>query len=112
MFRALEMMTYDLLCLYSNTVPKYLEQSIRDTQPVAPVRSKEILQFVQQGPSEVLDHSDSVLFPDAKLQEKVMPYTCRHRFVTRLERQLNNCPLRVLKQFLEDLRYGKVLRLY
>jgi hypothetical protein len=34
MFRTLEMMTLDLLCLYSNTVPKYLEQSIRDTQPV------------------------------------------------------------------------------
>ncbi len=62
MFRTLEMTTLDLLCLYCNTVPKYLEQSIRDTQPVAPVRSKEIFQFIQQGPSEVLDHSDSVLF--------------------------------------------------
>ncbi len=31
MFRVLEMMTSDLLCLYSNIVPKYLEQSIRDT---------------------------------------------------------------------------------
>jgi hypothetical protein len=65
MFRTLEMMTLDLLCLYSNTVSKYLEQSIRDTQPVVPVRSKEIFQFIQQGPSEVLDHSDSVLFPDS-----------------------------------------------
>jgi hypothetical protein len=69
------MMTLDILCLYSNTVPKYLEQSIRDTQSVAPVRSKKIFQFIKQGPSEVLDHSDSVLFPDAKLQEKVMTYT-------------------------------------
>ncbi len=59
---------------------KYLEQSIRDTQSVTPVRSKEILQFVQQGPSEVLDHSDSVLFPDAKLQEKVMSYTFTHGY--------------------------------
>ncbi len=25
MFRVLEMMTLDLMCLYSNTVPKYLE---------------------------------------------------------------------------------------
>ncbi len=33
MFRALEMMTLDLLRLYSNnTVPKYLEQSIRDSK--------------------------------------------------------------------------------
>ena len=77
MFRALELMAFDLLCLYSNIVPYYLEQSIRNTQPVAPVRSKEIFQFIQQGPSEILDHCDSVLFPDAKLQEKVMSYTCR-----------------------------------
>jgi hypothetical protein len=41
-----------------------------------------------------------------------MTYTCRHRFVTRHERQLNNCPLCVLKQFLEALRYGKVLSLF
>jgi hypothetical protein len=70
MFRTLEMMTLDLLCLYSNTVPKYLEKSIRDTQSVAPVRSKEIFQFIQQGPSEVLDHADSVLFPDANLKRR------------------------------------------
>ncbi len=65
-----------LQCYYF--FPKYLDQSIRSTQPVNPVRSKEIFQFIQQGPSEVLDHFDSVLFPDAKLQEKVMSYTCRH----------------------------------
>ena len=78
MFRVLEMMTLDLLCLYSDTVTKYLDQSIRNIQPVNPVRSKEIFQFIQQGPSEVLDHFDSVLFPDTKLQKKVMTYTYRH----------------------------------
>jgi hypothetical protein len=96
MFRVLELKTLDLLCLYSNTVPWYLEQSIRNTQLVAPVRSKEIFQFIQQVPSEVLDHFDPVLFPDAKLQKKVMSYTCRHRFLPHHERQLLNCPLHVL----------------
>jgi hypothetical protein len=36
MFRALKLMTLDRLCLYFNTVPLYLDQSIRNTQPVAP----------------------------------------------------------------------------
>ncbi len=31
-----------------------------------------IFQFIQEGPFEVLDHFDSVLFPDGKLQEKVI----------------------------------------
>jgi hypothetical protein len=39
MFRDLEWITLDLLCLYSNDVPQDLEQSIRNSQPVAPVRS-------------------------------------------------------------------------
>jgi hypothetical protein len=106
MIRVLELITLDLLCLFSNTLPWYLEQSIRNTQLVVPGRSKEIFQFIQQVPSEVLDHFDSVLFPDAKLQKKVMPYTCRHRFVPRHERQLLNCPLHVLQQFLKALHYA------
>jgi hypothetical protein len=98
-----------ILCLYSNTVSCYLEQSIRNTQPVVTVRLKEIFQFIQEGPSEVFDQFDSVFFPDAKLEEEVMSYTCRHRLVSRHERQLINCPLCVLKQV---LRYDKVLRLW
>jgi hypothetical protein len=37
MFRALELITLDILCSHSNAVPEYLEQTIRDTQPVGPV---------------------------------------------------------------------------
>jgi hypothetical protein len=109
MFRDLEWITLDLLCLYSNDVPQDLEQSIRNSQPVAPVRPKEVFQFIQQGPSEIFDHFDSVLFPDAKIQEKVMTYTFRHRLVSHHERHLINCPLRVLTQFLKALCYRKVL---
>jgi hypothetical protein len=111
MFRALGLITSDLLCLYSNAVPQYLEQTIRNAQLVAPVRPKEVFQFIQQGPSKIFDHFDSVLFPDAKLQEKVMPYTCRHRLVPRHERQLLNCPMCVFEQFLKALRYNKMLSL-
>ncbi len=113
MFRALdsELITLDLLCLYSNTVPQYLEQTIRNAQPVAPVRPKEGFQFIQEGPSEIFNHFDSVFFPDAKLQKKVMSYTCRHRLVSHHEKQLLNCPLCVFKQFLKALRYNKVLSL-
>jgi hypothetical protein len=111
MFRDLEWITLDLLCLYSNAVPQDLEQSIRNSQPVAPVRSKKSFQFIQQGPSEIFDHFDSVLFPETKLQDKVMSYTFRHRLVPRHERQLLNCPLCVLKQLLKALRYSKVLSL-
>ncbi len=92
MFRALELITLDLLCLYSNAVPQYLEQSIRNAQPnvtrMGPMWADQIFQLIQQGPSEIFYHLDSVLFADAKLQEKVMPYTCRHRLVPRHEGQL------------------------
>ena len=111
MFRALELITLDLLCLYSNAMPQYLEQTIRNAQPVAPVRSKKVFQLIQQGPSVIFHHFDSVLLTDAKLQEKVMSYTCRHRLVPHHERQLLNCPFRVFKQFLKTLCYSKVLNL-
>jgi hypothetical protein len=31
MFRALKLIALDLLCLHSNDVPQYLEQTVRDT---------------------------------------------------------------------------------
>jgi hypothetical protein len=34
MFRDLELITLDLLCLYSNAMPQYLEQTMRYDQPV------------------------------------------------------------------------------
>ncbi len=74
MFRALELITLDLLCLYSNAMPQYLEQTIRNAQPVAPVRPKKVFRFIQQGPSDIFDHLDSIfkrillLIVDAKLQ--------------------------------------------
>ena len=56
MFRTLKLITLDLLCLYwvySNTMPQYLEQTIRNDHPVAPVRPKkvfQVFQFIQQDP--------------------------------------------------------------
>ena len=32
MFRVLELITFDLMCLYSNTFPQYLEQTIQNAQ--------------------------------------------------------------------------------
>jgi hypothetical protein len=97
MFRVLELITLDLLRLYSNTVTQYLDQTIRNDQPVSPLRPKKIFQLIHQGPSEIFDHLDFVLFADAKLQEKVMSYTCRHRLVPHHEKHLINCPLSVKK---------------
>ncbi len=77
MLRALELITLDLLCLHSNSMPQYLEQTIRNAPPVAPVRSKRGFQLIQQGPSEILDHLDSVLFADVKLEE------CKEKVIDR-----------------------------
>ena len=68
MFRVLELITLDLLCLYFNDVTQYLEQTIRNAQTVGPIWPKQIYQLIQQGPSEVFDHLDSVLSDDVKLQ--------------------------------------------
>jgi hypothetical protein len=51
MFRDLKLMTLDLL---------------------SPVRSKEIFQFIQEGPSKVLDHFDSVLFTTPYFQPRLL----------------------------------------
>ena len=96
MFRVLELIPLDLLCLHSNTVSQYLEQTVRYTYPVSPVGPKEIFRLIQQGPHEISHNLDSVLFADAKLQKKVMSYTCRYRLVSLYKGQLLNYPMSVL----------------
>jgi hypothetical protein len=38
MFRDLQLIDLDPLCFHSNFMPQYLEQTIRDSQPVDPVQ--------------------------------------------------------------------------
>jgi hypothetical protein len=47
MFRDLELITLDLLCLYSDVVTQYLDQTIRNSQPVDLVRTKKVFQIIQ-----------------------------------------------------------------
>jgi hypothetical protein len=72
MFRALELITLDLLCLYSNAMPQYLEQTMRYDQPVGvghtPSMTETDFPAHQAGSLRDFDHLDlfSFLMPNFK----------------------------------------------
>jgi hypothetical protein len=64
MFRAVKLITLDLPCSHSNAVPQYLEQTIRDVQPIGQYTETT---FSARPTGSVLDfyNLDFVLFADA-----------------------------------------------
>jgi hypothetical protein len=86
MFMVLDLITLDLLCSHSDAVPQYLEETIRDSHPMYPIRPKPVFHLIQQAPGCVQEVPD--LITVSRLAGKSLSSSFQRRSSGLSQRQL------------------------